>query len=203
MRRFAIAAALVALTVGPALAQAPPEGTPTRIRGTVEKLDGKTLTVKTRDGQTATITLADNFGVSALVKKTAADVKANDYIFSTGIKGTDGKLHCVELRIAPEPLRGAAEGQTPWDSMPDATMTNATVTGIVTAANGQTVKVKFKDQESEFVVDAQCQVFGYTQGDPGLLKPGAALFMVAQKKPDGSLTAARVTAEKDGVKPPM
>jgi hypothetical protein len=203
MRRLAIAAALIALTVGPALAQAPPEGTPTRIRGTVEKLDGKTLTVKTRDGQTATITLADNFGVSALVKKTAADVKANDYIFSTGIKGTDGKLHCVELRIAPEPLRGVAEGQTPWDSMPDATMTNATVTGIVTAANGQTVKVKFKDQESEFVVDAQCQVFGYTQGDSGLLKPGAALFMVALKKPDGSLTAARVTAEKDGVKPPM
>ena len=36
-----------------------------------------------------------------------------------------------------------------------------------------------------------------------LLKPGAAVFMVAQKQPDGKLTAARVTAEKDGVKPPM
>ena len=202
MRRLAIAAAVVALTVGPALAQAP-EGTPTRIRGTVEKLDGKTLTVKTRDGQTATIGLADNFSVSALVKKTAADVKANDYIASTGIKGTDGKLHCVELRIFPESLRGTAEGQFPWDSMPEATMTNATVTGIATAANDQTVKVKFKDQESEFVVDAQCQVFGYAQGAPGLLKPGAAVFTVALKKPDGSLTAARVTAEKDGIKPPM
>lgn len=203
MGRLAIAAAVVALTVGPALAQAPPEGTPTRIRGTVEKLDGKTLTVKTRDGQTATIALADNFSVSALVKKTAADVKANDYIASTGIKGTDGKLHCVELRIFPESLRGTAEGQFPWDSMPEATMTNATVTGIASAANDQTVKVKFKDQESEFVVDAQCRVFGYTQGDPGLLKPGAAVFTVALKKPDGSLTAARVTAEKDGIKPPM
>jgi hypothetical protein len=36
-----------------------------------------------------------------------------------------------------------------------------------------------------------------------LLKPGAAVFIVAPKKPDGSLTAAGVTAEKDGVKPPM
>jgi hypothetical protein len=203
IRKSAIAAALTALFVLPALAQTPPAGTPTRIRGTVEKLDGKTLTVKTREGQTQTIALADNFSVSALAKKTAADIKANDYVLTTGVKGTDGKLHCVELRIAPEGMRGVAEGQTPWDSMPEATMTNATVTGLATMTTGQTVKVKFKDQESEFVVDAQCQVFGYVQGDPSLLKPGAAVFMVAQKQPDGKLTAARITAEKDGVKPPM
>ena len=203
MKRLAIAATFIALLVGPALAQTQPQTTPTRIRGTVEKLDGKTLTVKTREGATATINLADNFAVSALVKKTAADIKQNDYVLTTGVKGTDGKLHCVELRIAPEPMRGVAEGQTPWDSMPEATMTNATVTGIATVTTGQSVKVKFKDSESEFVVGAQCQVFGYTAGDAGLLKPGAAVFMVAQKAPDGSLSAARITAEKDGVKPPM
>jgi hypothetical protein len=201
MRRVAIAAILAAALVAPALAQTPPAPTPTRIRGAVEKFDGKTLTVKTRDGQTATINLADNLSVSALVKKTAADIKTNDYVLTTGVKGTDGKLHCVELRIASEPMRGVAEGQIPWDTMPDATMTNATVTGIATATTGQTVKVKFKDSESEFVVDAQCQVFGYTGGDAALLKPGAAVFTVAQKHPDGSLTAARITAEKDGVKP--
>jgi hypothetical protein len=35
------------------------------------------------------------------------------------------------------------------------------------------------------------------------LKPGAAVYVIATKNPDGGLTAARVTAEKDGVKPPM
>jgi hypothetical protein len=40
-------------------------------------------------------------------------------------------------------------------------------------------------------------------GDASLLKPGAAIFTGALKKPDGSLSATRVTAEKDGVKPPM
>src|SRR5437764_506592 len=117
---LAAAAVLAALFAVPALAQnqPQPEGTPTRIRGTVEKLDGKMLTVKTREGQTATITLADNFTVSALAKKTVGDLKSNDYIASTGIKGTDGKLHCVELRIFPEAQRGLAEGQFPWDSRP-------------------------------------------------------------------------------------
>src|SRR5687767_12036303 len=111
IRKSAIAAAVAALFVIPALAQTPPATTPTRIRGTVEKLDGKTLTVKTREGATAEIALADNFSVSALAKRTAADIKPNDYVLTTGVKRTDGKLHCVELRIAPEAMRGVAEGQ--------------------------------------------------------------------------------------------
>jgi hypothetical protein len=35
------------------------------------------------------------------------------------------------------------------------------------------------------------------------LKPGTRIFCVVQKKADGSLTATRVIAEQDGVKPPM
>jgi len=204
MRKFAVAALAFCLVSAPAWAQAPASDTvPVRIRGTVEKLDGQNLTVKSRDGQTMTVALAPNYVVSAYEPKKISDVKTNDFVASTGVKGTDGKLHCVELRIFPESLRGAGEGQYAWDLMPDSTMTNATVTGIASAANGETLKVKYKDKESEFVADADCKVFGYVQGDPGLLKPGAAVFVVAQKKPDGSMTAPRVTAERDGVKPPM
>jgi hypothetical protein len=36
-----------------------------------------------------------------------------------------------------------------------------------------------------------------------MLKPGAAIFCVGLKKADGTLTATRVTAQRDGVKPPM
>jgi hypothetical protein len=201
--KFLLAAALLATLALPAAAQNAPEGTPTRIRGTVEKLDGQTLTVKARDGQELTIALAPNFTVSYLVKKSLGDVKAGDYIASTSIKGTDGKNHAVELRIFPEALRGAAEGQFPWDLMADSLMTNATVAGITGVPQGQTLKVTYKGNESEIVVGNDTPVFGYGPGDAGLLKPGAAIFIVALKKPDGSLSAARVTAEKDGVKPPM
>ena len=41
-----LAAAFVALLALPAFAQNPPEGTPICIRGTVDKLDGQDLTVK-------------------------------------------------------------------------------------------------------------------------------------------------------------
>lgn len=205
MRQFALAIGFLALFLLPAAAQAqaPAEGTPVRVRGTVEKLDGQNLTVKSREGQTVTVALAPNYTVSALVKKTLADVKDGDYVASAGVKGADGKIHAVEVRIFPEALRGAAEGQFPWDLSPDSVMTNATVTGTAAAPDGKVLKVSYKGTTSEYVVGPECPVFGYTQGDPSLLKPGAAVFIVGQKKPDGSITAARVTAEKDGVKPPM
>ena len=201
--KLLFAGALIALLALPAAAQNTPQSTPTRIRGTVEKLDGQTLTVKSREGPELTIVLAPDFAVSYLVKKGLGDIKAGDYVATTSMKGTDGKNHAVELRIFPESLRGVAEGQFPWDLMPDSLMTNATVSGVTAAPQGQTLKVNYKGNESEIVVGTDTPIFGYGSGDATLLKPGAAVFLVAQKKPDGSLSAARVTAEKDGVKPPM
>ena len=109
-------AAVLAL---PAAAQNPPENTPTRIRGTVEKLDGQSLTVKSRDGQSLMIALAPNFTVRGVVAKTVADIKPGDFVASTSVKGPDGKLRAIEVHILPDSLRGVArEGQFPWDLVP-------------------------------------------------------------------------------------
>jgi Domain of unknown function (DUF5666) len=203
MKKLLVAGALIALIGLPAAAQNTPQGTPTRIRGTVEKLDGQSLTVKSREGPELTIVLAPNFTVAYLVKKSLADVKSGDFVATTSVKGTDGKNHSVELRIFSDAMRGLGEGQYAWDLMPDSLMTNATVTGVAAAPQGQTLKVSYKGADSEIVVGPDTPVFGYGTGDASLLNPGAAVFVVALKQPDGSLTASRVTAEKDGVKPPM
>jgi len=197
------AGALITLMALPAAAQNTPEGTPTRIRGTVEKLDGQILAVKSRDGQQLTIALAPNFTVSAVVKKSLADIKAGDYVGAAWTKGTDGKLHAIEVLIFPEALRGAGEGERPWDLTPDSLMTNATVAGIASATQGHVLKVTYKGGESEIIVAPDKPVVTFAPGDASLLKPGAAIFTTALKKADGSLSASRVTAEKDGVKPPM
>jgi len=203
MTKSLFAGALIALLALPAAAQQAPEGTPTRIRGTVEKLDGQTLTVKSREGQQLTIALAPNFTVAAVVKKSLGDIKAGDFVGAASTKGTDGKLHALEVLIFPEALRGTGEGERAWDLTPDSLMTNATVAGIASAAQGQALKVTYKGSESEIIVAPSTPVVTFGPGDASLLKPGAAVFIGAIKKPDGSLTAARVNAEKDGVKPPM
>jgi hypothetical protein len=203
MTRLLLAGALIALIAEPAVAQNAPEGTPTRIRGTVEKLDGQNLTVKSREGPELTIMLAPNFTVAAVVKKSLADIKTGDFVGAASTKGTDGKLHALEVLIFPEALRGTGEGERAWDLIPDSLMTNATVAGIASAAQGQALKVTYKGGESEIIVSPETPVVTFAPGDTSLLKPGAAVFIGALKKPDGSLSAARVNAEKDGVKPPM
>ena len=203
MIRIALSLAFIVLLVAPSLAQTPPTAAPTRVRGTVEKLDGQTLAIKTREGPVTTIALAPNFAVNGVVKKELSDIKEGDYVGVASLKGTDGKLHALEVLIFPEAMRGTGEGHFPWDLQPESLMTNAAVAGVAAAPTGRTLKLAHKGQETEIVVGPEAPIVTFQPADASLLKPGAAVFLTAQKQPDGTLTAARVTAEKDGVKPPM
>ena len=196
-------AALFAVAAFPALAQAP-QGVPTRIRGIVIKLAGHSLEVASRDGARLTIALTPKFAVLGVAKRRLADLKPHDFVGVTSLTGKDGRQHAVEVHILPKTLRGVVpEGQLPWDLMPHALMTNATVARVTAAPKGHVLHVTFKDKAADLVVGPKTIIVGYVPGDPTLLKPGAAIFMVAFKQPDGSLKAARITAEKNGVKPPL
>jgi len=52
-------------------------------------------------------------------------------------------------------------------------------------------------------VDSTTPIFANATGDRSLLVPGAAVFVIASKHDDGTLTSTRLYAEKDGIKPPM
>jgi len=203
MRRTSfLRAVVIALIALPAFAQAQPAGTPVRIRGTVDKLDGQALSVKQRDGQIASVTLAPNVAVATLVKRNLADIKPGDFVASTGIKAKDGKIHAIEVRIFAKALPGGGS-QFAWDLSPDSVMTNATVGRVTQAPEGEVLHVTFKGGESEYSIGPDVPVLATAPGDISLLKPGIAVFVIALKHPDGSLTSNRLYAEKDGVKPPM
>jgi hypothetical protein len=199
-----LAAMLFCLAALPASAQAPPDGTPMAVRGTVEKLDGQSLTVKPKEGPPVTIALAANFTVAGVAKRSLADVKPGDYVATNSIKGADGQLHAIEMHIFPEAMKAAVqEGQRPSSLVQGGLMTNAFVEEVTETPKGRVLKGKYKDGAIETIVEPDAPIVTYVPGDPGLLRPGATVVIFALKKPDGSLTAARVTAEKDGVKPPM
>jgi hypothetical protein len=195
------AAVFVALLALPALAQSPPAVAPARIRGTVDKLDGQVLSVKERDGQITTVTLAPG-AVQILVKKSLADIKPGDFAASTGIKGKDGKIHAIEARIFPKATPDGGR-QFAWDLSPDSVMTNATVGTVTKLSEGEVLHVTFKGGESEYSIGPDVPVLATAPGDMSLLKPEIAVFVIALKHPDGSMTSSRLYAEKDGIKPPM
>jgi hypothetical protein len=195
--------ALAAASGVPAMAQAPGAETRVRVIGTVEKLDGDRLSVNTTGGPTQIVKLTPDAAVYGVEKRRLEDVKQGDFVASGGVRGTDGKIHAVEVRIFPEALRGVGEGQRPWDARPEGVMTNATVGTVSQTGASGVVKVTYKGGESEYVVAPDVPVLAYVLADRALLKPGAAVITIATKQADGSLQTNRVTAEKDGVKPPM
>lgn len=197
-----LAIALVA-SAAPLPAHAAGEGTPAHIRGTVQSFDGQILVVTSREGQAVTILLAKDVKVSGVAKVDLAAIKPGDFIGTAAVPGTDGRLHAQEVLVFPEALRGAGEGHRGWDLTPDSTMTNATVAEVAGAAKGRRLRLDYKGGSQELEVAPDAPVVTLAPGDLGLIKPGAVVFVMATKKPDGTFQADRLVATKDGVNPPM
>ena len=82
-------------------------------------------------------------------------------------------------------------------------MTNANVQQIVTAVDGPTLTLKYKDGEKKILVPADAPIVAYVPGDKADLKPGAKVFIVAAKQSDGTLQGRAWRVGRDGVTPPM
>jgi hypothetical protein len=192
-------AATLAATV--ALAQAPEM---VRVRGTIDGVDGQTLTVKSRDGAMMKVKLADNAPIRAVVKASLADIKPGSFVGITAMPQPDGTQKAVEIHIFPEAMRGTGEGHRPWDLMPNSTMTNATVDSEVAVTDGQKLVLKYKDGDKTFIVPSNVVVVTYAPASMADVKAGEKVFVAAAaKQPDGSLTAPNLTVSRGGVNPPM
>ncbi len=198
----AIAVLLIAAISAVVLAQAP-ANPPVRIRGTVEKIDGQILTIKANNGQSMTVKLADNFVVMGIAKASVDDIGSGKFIGTTTVGERDGALLAEEVHIFPENMRGTGEGHYDWDLKPSSKMTNANVEGIVNAAHDRVMTVKYKGGEKKVLVTPHTVVVSYGPVDRSALKPGAPVFVISQRQPDGSLTAARINVGLNGQVPPM
>jgi RNase P/RNase MRP subunit p29 len=178
--------------------------TPTlRIRGDVVALDDNTLQVKSRTGETLAVKLADNFVVSAVVKRDLAAVVPGTFIGTATMPRPDGTFQALEVLILPEAARGSNEGHYPWDLQPGSMMTNATVSEVVAVDAARKLTLKYKDGEKVVVVPANAPIVTFEPGDRAMLVPGAHVMFGAARQPDGTLTAGRVNVGKDGLVPPM
>jgi hypothetical protein len=100
--RMAIAAALLgAAATGAAVAQQAAAPQTIRLRGTIEKLDGRTVLAKSSKGEKLTLKLADKVLVVAVVKASAADIKPGLFIGSGAMPQPDGSQKAPNPCAAP------------------------------------------------------------------------------------------------------
>ena len=126
---------------------------PGRIRGQIEKADGAMLALKTRDGAMLNVKVADDARVAALVKASLADIKTDTFIGIAGMPQPDGSIEAFSIHIFLPAQRGVVpDRHGPWDARPGSTMTNGYVENMVTAKDGETLMVKYKDGEKKITV---------------------------------------------------
>jgi hypothetical protein len=196
-----VAVAMVAASSFYAIAQQPP--TPSRVRGTIEAVDGDVLAVKSRAGEDFKLRMASDMRLVGITKISLSDIKVGSFIGTTTVPGPDGSQNAVEVHVFPEDMRGTGEGSRPFDLRPNSTMTNATVAESVAGNDGHTLLVKYKDGEKKVVVLPDTPVVTYVPAEKSELKAGAKVIAFFKKLPDGSFEANRISVGLNGLTPPM
>ena len=226
MKRFATltAAALIAVS-GASLASALE-----RVRGTIEKADGGTLTIRTDMG-TETVDVGTAKFVS--VVPSSLDAIKDGVFIGTATKG-ENPMTALEVVLFPEAMRGTGEGHYAWDAINDHTagggpkvrsamtngtvkadaagapkvksaMTNGTVKADAAAPGGErTLTVGYgKDGGTKtVVVPPSAPIVAFEPADKAVLKPGAKVFAVVDKA-GSKIDGKMIAVGKDGLTPPM
>ena len=197
--RFALALSMLALAGSVAVAQAPG----TRLRGTVERMEGSTLELKAADGREVKVALAPGFSIGGVVAAKATDIAKGSFIGVGARPQPDGTLMAVQVFIFPEAMRGTGEGHRPWGVLPDSTMTNATVAETVSRVDGANLVLSYPGGEQKVVITPEASILMAAPAETSELKPGAQVAMTASRQTDGSYSTSRITVAKSGAKLPL
>ena len=201
LKPLSIAAiALAAATAFASTAASAAEGV--RVRGTVVSVTDSTLVVKSRDGDNVSIALGLGWKAGGIAKAQLADIKPGDFVGIASLPGASGD-GALEVLVFPPAMRGTGEGSYGWDLKPNSTMTNGAVSEAVKSVEGTTVNVVYHGQSKKITIAPNTPIVTFAKAVNADVKPGAAVFVPAQRGDDGKLSTTQVVVGKDGVVPPM
>ncbi len=180
-------------------------GDPYHIRGKLAAIDGQTLTVDTREGDTKTVVLNDGAGLFIVGAADIGDIKAGQFVGITSVMKGDERT-AIELHIFAPELYGLAEGHYAWDLLDEPNMmTNAAVGWIEDVEGGRKLRARYTNKDKTdgaqtitVANDATIVSFGVTTVDKFMV--GLSVWVMAIDNEDGSIgspAAAIGTAEID------
>jgi len=195
--QFAALALVAALTSTAALADG------VRVRGTVVSLTGDQLVVKSREGANVTIGLGLGWKAGGIAKASLADIKPGDFVGIASLPNAAGVAGALEVLIFPPAMRGTGEGSYGWDLKPNSSMTNGSVSEAVQSVDGTTVNVVYHGQSKKITIAPGTPIVTFAPAVNADVKPGAVVFVPADRADDGKLSTTRVVVGKNGIVPPM
>ncbi|NEU12994.1 hypothetical protein G3T14_12710 [Methylobacterium sp. BTF04] len=173
-----------------------------RYRGTIEKVDGTTLTIKPRTGEPLMVSFSGDTKILSASTGKLTDVKPDSYIGTAAVPQPDGSQKALQVTVFAASLRGTADGHYPWDLGANTTMTNGAV-GTLSGTDGRTMLVKYQGGEKKVMVPDDVPVTLVDPGEKSIVVPGAKLVAFTKKGADGKLSAAILIVGRNGTVPSM
>ena len=162
---------------------------PTRVRGTISASDGSVISVKSGDGTSVAIELAEKTVIVFTQPIALADIKPGDFLGITSAKSGDGTLTALEVRRFPKTFNPVHKS---FDGRSDQTMTNATVSAMVQSASGRELTLTYEGGSQKIAVPESASISMIVTGQRSQLVPGAAVNLTAASADSGKLTALRI-----------
>jgi hypothetical protein len=213
LRRALGAALTAAVLVAPLAARA---ATPHQnLRGTIASSTPTSVTVTTANGP-VTVAFGPKTAFAGAVPGSTADIVPGKYLGIASVPG-NGPNKALEVVVFADSMRGAAEGDYPWDlpasgthstmtngtvamNASHSTMTNATV-GSMSGSGEKTITMTYAGGSRRLVVPANAPVVRVAPGTKALLVPGSHVFVIATT--GASPVAAFVVVGEHGTALPM
>src|SRR5690349_19938605 len=151
------------------------------LRGTVASVEGRMLAVRTADGDTARVTLADDAGVFVVTPADRSHVTTGRFIGVTSVE-VGGHRVAREVHVFDDSLRGLGEGHYPWDLLTEPNMmTNADVAEVAATPGGDEVDIKYKEGSQRIALPPDVVVVDFNRTDLTRLSVGREVFVIANK----------------------
>lgn len=172
-----------------------------RVRGTIERMDGSDMTIKSADAKELMVMLQPGTTILGVKNASAGDIKPGDFVGIGSQPTASGINGAVQVVIFPASMKGTGEGDRAWDVRPNGSMTNATVADAVTDVNGQTVTLAYKGGERKINIPGGTRIVALMPATKDNLKPGVEISVQGVSADQGMVSADRISVGLEGAAP--
>jgi hypothetical protein len=202
MSTFRAFVVVAALAVSTAATSAQPVQT-SRVRGTIEEVDGNQLLVRSRDGADIRLSIGEKSEIIGLKKIGLSEIGPNAFVGIAALPQSDGSQNAISIHVFPETSRGFNEGSRPYDVRPNSTMTNGAVADRIKGIDGDVLTVKYKDGEKKIIVTPETSIVRFEPGARSELHKGTKIVATVSQGADGDRQVVRINVGRDGITPAM
>jgi hypothetical protein len=171
-----------------------------RISGTVEKFDGKLISISPSQGITLVVHFDAGPGINSMRKAKPTDVKVGQQVSAQAKSNPAGGFLATQIII----YENGAEQQAGEVPSTDPSQVVARVTDVGTSNDGPVLSLAYKEGERKVTIGKDAILWSARPASAADIKPGALITIAGTKAPEGEVKVVKASIGPAGAdNPPL